>query len=180
MKINIYTIIFISILLSSCAGYLSGSFSTANYSDTNTRKIFKIIGPNTLTLKDKQIRDLISKKLITYGYSPASNEKEANIAVLYKLSIGQGSTYVSSRPDIVFGGQKVSSSTRYPRFMQIMIIDLYKSKLPDKVVMIWQGEVTSKGSSTNEIKLTENFLDILFENYGKTITDESFHKIVTW
>ena len=180
MHIRTHAILFISILLTNCAAYLTGSVSTENYSNANSNKTFKIIGPNTLSLRDKKIRDLISSKLIKYGYTPATDENEANTAVLYKLSIGQGSTYVSSSPDYVHGGQKVESSTSYPRFMQIMIIDLEKSKLPDKVVMIWQGEVTSSGSSTNVTKLTKNFLDILFENYGKTITDESFHRLVSW
>ena len=167
-------------LLTSCAAYLSGSVSTENYSDDVSNRTFTILGSGALSLKDKKIRKLISEKMIANGYKPMPNNGKANTGVLYNLSIGQGSTYVSSSPDYVWGGQKVSSSTSYPRFMQIMIIDLDKSKLPEKVVMIWQGEVTSSGSSTNEVKLTKHFLDILFENYGKTISDESFHRVVSW
>ena len=172
-------LVFISVLLAGCAG-LVGSVSTENYSNDTGNRTFEIIGPNTLSLRDKKIRGLISNKLIQYGYKPTSKDEKPNTAILYKLSIGQGATYVSSSPDYVMGGQKVESSTSYPRYMQIMIIDLQKSQLPDNVVMIWQGEVTSSGSSTNVTKLTKHFLDILFENYGKTVSDESFHRVVSW
>jgi hypothetical protein len=80
----------------------------------------------------------------------------------------------------VWGGQKVESTTTYPRFFQIVVVDLEKSKIPEKIEIIWQREVYSSGSSTNISKLAVHFVDVLFENYGSSVTNKNFFKVVEW
>jgi hypothetical protein len=113
-----------------------------------------------------------------HGYVMAASREAANVAVLYKYSIGPGRTHVSSHPDFVWGGQKTVSSTSYPRLFQLAIVDLEKSNIPEKLEIIWQGEIHSRGSTSNISKLAPYFIDILFENYDKTVTNKPFGKVI--
>jgi hypothetical protein len=56
------------------------------------------------------------------------------------------------------------------------VIDLQKSKMPEKIEVLWQGEVYSMGTSTNMFLLAPVFIEALFENYGETVTNKSFRK----
>jgi len=109
-------------------GFLTGSVSTAFYAEPQGQKEFVIFQPDSLSLRDKQISDLIAQKLVERGYVKASSQKAANTAVLFKYSVGQGTVDVTSSPDFVWGGQKVESTTRYPRFFQLVIVDLQPEK----------------------------------------------------
>lgn len=42
--------------------------------------------------------------------------------------------------------------------------------------IIWQGEIYTEGSSADMTRLAPNFSDILFENYGKTVTNQKFSR----
>ena len=165
--------------LAGCAtpGFLTGSVSTAFYAEPEGQKEFVIFQPDSLSLRDKQISDLIVQKLMERGYIKASSRKDANTAVLFRYSVGQGTVDVTSSPDFVFGGQKVESTTRFPRFFQLIIADLTKSQLPENIEIIWQGEVYSEGSTSDITRLAEHFIDILFENYGSTAKAKRFRKI---
>lgn len=176
---TILIILSLVVLLAGCAtpGFLTGSVSTAFYAEPQTQKEFVIFQPDSLSLREKQISDLIAQKLIERGYVMAPSRKEANTAVLFKYSVGQGTVAVTSRPDFVWGGQKVESTTRYPRFFQLIIVDIKKSQLPEHVEIIWQGEVYSEGSTSDITRLAEHFIEILFENYGKTVKAKRFRKI---
>lgn len=170
------------IALAGCAtpGFLTGSVSTAFYEEPQGRRTFVIFQPDSLSLRDKHISDLITQKLLEQGYVKASSSKEANTAVLFKYSVGQGTVEVSSSPDFVWGGQKVESTNRYPRFFQLIFVDLQKSQLPEHVEIIWQGELYSEGSTYDIMQLAEHFINILFENYGKTVKDKRFYKIAVF
>ena len=74
----------------------------------------------------------------------------------------------------------MESTTRYPRFFQLVIVDLQKSKLPEHVEVVWQGEVYSEGSTSDITRLAEHFINTLFENYGKTVKAKRFRKIATF
>jgi hypothetical protein len=120
----------------------------------------------------------VEVKLIERGYMKAATREKANIAVLIRYSIGQGTVDVRSSPDFVWGGQKVESTTRYPRFFQLIVVDLQKSKLPEHLEIIWQGEVYSEGSTSDMMRLAEHFINTLFDNYGKTVKGGRFRKVV--
>ena len=167
------------VALAGCAtpGFLTGSVSTAFYAEPQGQRKFVIFQPDSLSLRDKQISDLIAQKLVERGYVKASSQKDANAAVLFKYSVGQGTVDVTSSPDFVWGGQKVESTTRYPRFFQLIIVDLQKSQLPERVEVIWQGEVYSEGSTSDIMRLAEHFINTLFDNYGKTVKAKRFRKI---
>ena len=170
----------LGLLLGGCVAALNGTVSTAAYGEPPRQPLFTVISPDSLSLTERNISGLIEAKMSERGYRKAASRAAANVAVLYKYSFGSGRTHVSSSPDFVWGGQKVESTTTYPRFFEIVLVDLEKSKLPEKIEIIWQGEVYSSGSSTNISKLASHFIDLLFENYGSTVTNKSFLKVVEW
>lgn len=166
-----FVIIVIAIFLGGCA--LKGTINTANYTAPPQNPSFSVVSQNSLSLTDRGIIKLIEAKMVEKGYK-SSLDNKANVAVLYKYSVGSGATHALSSPDYVNGGQLVSSHTSYPRFFEIILVDLEKSKLPEKVEVIWQGELRSSGSSTDMTRLAPTFLDLLFENYGLTVTGKKF------
>jgi hypothetical protein len=178
MRLTLLSVI--GLLLTACVAALDGTVSTATYTEPPQQPLFIVISPNSLSLAEHNITALIEKKMSERGYKKANSRESANVAVLYKYSIGTGQIDVSSSPDFVWGGQKIESTTTYPRFFQIMVVDLKKSKIPEKIDIIWQGEVYSSGSSANISKLVIHFVDVLFENYGTTVTNKSFFKVVEW
>ena len=167
----------LGLLFASCA-HLSGKVSTAKYTEPPPQATFTVICPDSLSLAERNITALIEKKMSERGYVMAASREAANVAVLYKYSIGPGRTHVSSHPDFVWGGQKTVSSTSYPRVFILAMVDLEKSDIPEKMEIIWQGEVHSSGSMSNISKLAPHFIDILFENYETAVTNKSFHKVI--
>lgn len=175
-----YSVLVIAILLSGCAvpRYLSGSVNSQVFSTPAGKRIFVVVLPESPTLRDRQIGDQIAERLIQKGYSLALSKEEANTAILYKFSIGQGLTSMSS---ITSGGQtQIISQIDYPRFFQLTIVDVQATKQAGKPVSIWQGEVYSKGTSTDTPQLAKVFLEVLFENFENSAKEKSFHKLVVW
>lgn len=170
----------LGLLLGGCVATLDGTVSTATHGNPPQQPLFTVISPDSLSLTERNISSLIEAKMSERGYRKAASRAAASVGVLYKYSFGSGRTHVSSSPDFVMGGQKVNSTTTYPRFFEIVLVDLEKSKFPENIEMIWQGEVYSSGSSTNISKLAVHFVDVLFENYGSTVTNKNFSKVVEW
>jgi len=170
-------VLFIILLFAACAP-LIGTVSTVKYTEPPPQATFTVISLDFLSLSERNICALIEKRMSEHGYVKATSRETANVAVLYKYSIGPGRTHVSSHPDYVRGGQQVTSSTSYPRLFQLAIVDLEKSDIPEKMEIIWQGEIHSSGSSSNISKLAPYFIDILFENLEKTVTNKSFGKVM--
>jgi hypothetical protein len=160
------------------SGCVHGTVSTATYTDPPQQPLFTVFSSDLLSLTERNITALIETKMSERGYTKAGSHEAANVAVLYEYSVGPGRTHVSSSPDFVWGGQKVVSTTVYPRFFQIVVVDLERSKLPEKIEIIWHGEVYSSGSSANISKLAGYFIDELFENFGTTVTNKSFFKVI--
>src|SRR5262249_9693623 len=131
-----------------------------------------------LSLREQSIVGLIEKKMTQYGFVKAASQAVANIVVHYKYTIGPSTTEVQSSPDYVYGGKQVSSSTMYPRTFEIAIVDVKRSEASGKVEVIWHGEVYSAGASANMTRLAPLFIDVLFENYGKTVTNETFSRVL--
>lgn len=166
------------VLFAGCAAPLTGRVNSLSQMEPPHNPLFKVISPDSISLTERIIRERIEKKMAEHGYRKASPGEVPNVAVLYKYSVGSGITSVSSSPDFVMGGQKVESSSEYPRFFEIVLVDLEKSKAPADTKIIWQGEVYSSGSSTNISRLAPHFIDVLFENYGSTITNRRFTKFI--
>ena len=166
------------ILFAGCAPTLTGRVNTLSQIEPPHNPLFKVISPDSVSLTERIIREHIEKKMTEHGYRKASPEEVPNVAVLYKYSVGSGIASVSSSPDYVMGGQKVSSSSEYPRFFEIVLVDIEKSKAPADTKIIWQGEVYSSGSSTNISRLAPHFIDVLFDNYGSTVTNKRFTQFI--
>lgn len=157
---------------------ISGRVSTIVDAPPPQQLLFTVISKDSISMRERTIVGLIERKMSEHGFIKASSQEVATVAVLYEYSIGSGTTTtdVSSSPDFVWGGQKVSSEsyTRYPRTFDIAVIDTNKSKASGKVEVIWQGGLYSSGSSADMTRLAPRFIDVLFENYGKTVTNKTF------
>jgi hypothetical protein len=159
--------ILISMAAISLAGCISGTVSTVSYSDPPQPPMFIVLSPDSLSLTESIISARIEEKMSTRGYGKATSLEAANIGVRYKYSVDPGSVSVDSN------GQ---ADWEFPRHFQIVVIDLQKSKMPEKAEVLWQGQVDSTGTSTNISLLAPVFIEVLFENYGETVTNKSFRK----
>ena len=106
------------------------------------------------------------------GFHLADSADNADFAVMYSYSIGAGKTIVSSSPDFVWGGQKVDSSTTFPRYFQVSIVDVGLSRKRNQLTFSWQAEIYSSGESQNISWLADHFVPKLFENFGKTANNQ--------
>ncbi len=164
-----------AISLASCATRLDGTVSAVSYSAPPQPPTFIVISPDSLSLTERNISALIEAKMSKRGYQKANSIESANVGVMYKYSIDPSGS-ISSVPNYSTGGQ--ATYTTYPRHFMIGVIDLQKSKVPERIEFLWQGELYSAGTSRNISLLAPYFIDVLFENYGTTVSNKSFSKIV--
>jgi len=168
-------IVFAILSSTACApGIISGRISTATYQSYPTNATFFVVSSDRLTLTEKNLQNFIAREMEKLGFKRSTESNNADLAVVYSYSIGAGSTSVSSSPDFVWGGQKVESSTKYPRYFSVGIIDRGKTINSKEPVFIWQGEIYSSGSSSNIAWLAESFVPELFKWYGKDVTNKIF------
>lgn len=153
--------------------HIEGSVSTAKYRDPLEGVGFSIVGSKEIGLTDKYVQDLIVVQMKAKGFRHVDDISKAEVVVLYSYWIGSGR--VSSRPDFVWGGQKVSSSSI--RQFEIAIIDAKRSVETQKLEIIWQGEVYSEGSSQDIKWLAKYFVEELFKNLNRTVTDQHFRRV---
>lgn len=163
--------------LAGCATRLDGTVSTVSFSAPPQPPLFIVISSDSLSLTERNISALIEAKMSTRGYQKANSIESANVGVMYKYSIDPTGS-ISSVPDYSTGGQ--TTYTTYPRHFMLGVIDLQKSKLPEKIEFLWQGELYSAGTSRNISLLAPHFIDVLFENYGTTVSNKRFSKVVDW
>lgn len=176
-SMRLISLLVLGFVLAGC-GALSGRVSTLSHMESPKNPLFKVDSSDSISLTERIIREYIEKKMEEHGYKRPSSGEAPNVGVFYKYSVGSGVTSVSSSPDFVWGGQRVESASEYPRFFQIVLIDLEKTKAPETIKIIWQGEIYSSGSSTNISRLAPHFIDVLFENYGSTVTNKRFSKFI--
>jgi hypothetical protein len=172
--------IFISmaaISLASCATRLEGTVSAISYSGPPHPPMFIVVSPDSLSLTERHISALIEAKMSKRGYQKATSMESANVGVVYKYSIDPNGS-ISSVSNYPQEGQ--TTYTTYPRHFMIGVIDIRKSKVPEKVEFLWQGELYSAGTSRNISLLAPHFIDVLFENYGTTVSNKRFSKVVDW
>lgn len=162
------------LILTGCVpAMISGRINTATYNQLPAKASFTVLA-RQLSLTDRKIASLIDDKLTALGYQKADSASDATLAVLFRYSVDSGNTRVSSSPDFVFGGQRVASHVQYARFFEIVIIDLQKSDVPNKLEITWQGELRISGSGNDMSRLAPVFIDAIFESYGKSVTDQRF------
>ena len=161
------------------SGCVYGTVSTATYTNPPQQPLFTVYSLDPLSLTERNIVALIETKMSEQGYEKAVLPLVANVGVYYEYSVGLGRTHVSSSPDFVWGGQKVVSTTVYPRFFRIVVVDIERSRFREKKIeIIWHGELYSSGSSVNISKLSRYFIDELFKNFGTTVTNKNFSRAI--
>jgi hypothetical protein len=147
--------------------------SSISYGDPPQPPLFFIVLKDSISVTDRNIIGIIEARLTEIGYQKATSFEGANVGVLFSYSIDpNGSIY--SEPDYAVGGH--NTYTAFPRHFQLAVIDLKKSKVPDKVELLWQGEIYSAGRSRNIGLVAPYFIEVLFENYGKTVSNQTFIK----
>ena len=159
--------ILISMAAISLASCVRGTVSAVSYSDPPQPPMFIVLSSDSPSRTERIISARIEDKMSARGYRQATSLEAANIGVRYKYSVDPGNVSVDSN------GQ---ADWEFPRHFQIAVIDLQKSKMPEKIEVLWQGEVYSMGTSTNMFLLAPVFIEALFENYGETVTNKSFRK----
>lgn len=168
-------LLFISLSLVSC---VVGRVSTASYSAIPLGATFIVLEPTKFSLTEKKIQENISEQMKLNGFKKVADKNTADIIVNYSYSIGAGvtKTSVSSSPNLVTGGTNVrsSSSTSYPRYFQITLIDKQSTLSFEKIKIFWQGEVYSSGTSSNISRVSKEFIAEIFNNLGKTIDNKRF------
>jgi|CXWL01.1.fsa_nt_gi hypothetical protein len=162
-----------AISLASCAALVDGTVSAVSYSAPPQPPMFFVISPDSLSLTERNISALIEAKMSEKGYQKANSIESANVGVLYKYSVDPSGS--------VWGGQDGQAIyTIFPRHFMIGVIDLQKSKVPEKIEFLWQGELYSAGTSRNISLLAPYFIDVLFESYGTTVSNKKFSKVTDW
>jgi hypothetical protein len=151
---------------------ITGRISAATYQPLPNGGSFAVLSSGAPTLTERHIQELIKNEMKSRGFNLVDSPAGADFAVMYSYSIGAGKTVVSSSPDFVWGGQKVDSSTSYPRYFQVSIIDVASSREKNQLIFTWQSEIYSSGSSQNISWLADHFVPKLFETFGKTINNE--------
>jgi len=154
-------------------GCVAGRVNTFSNYEIPPKASFAIIGSEMPTPTERNIQKLISDEMVKRGYVPAINTNKADLAITYNYSIGEGQTVISSKQDS-YGRNKITSETEYPRYFIINLIDIKKSDQAKKIVIIWQGEVYSSGGSSNINRVAGAFVEAIFEQFGKSVTNERF------
>jgi hypothetical protein len=154
-------------------GCVMGRIDTASYAKPPDNSSFTVISPDSASSTDRKIAALIETKMQEKGFRKAASVSDANIGVLFNYKVGSGMTNVSgyyAQPDTGYAG----TDTSYPRYFQIVVVNLATSKLPEKMEKIWQGELRSKGNSDDISSLAPDFIDALLKYYGATVTNQRF------
>jgi hypothetical protein len=157
---------------------LRGRVSTVSYRAVPEQSTFTVHSQNTIRLTDRNIVRLIEQKLTERGYRKVDSMGGADIVAIYAYDVGQGTTRISSQPDLVFGGHAISSDTAYPRSFEIALIDFKNSPDPKKPEIVWQAELRSSGSVSDMSRLAADFIDVIFEHYGATVDNKLFFKVL--
>ena len=154
---------------------ISGRLSTIPHRQLPQGATFSVLMPSdTPSVTEATIARSVAQCMESSGYRKSDTPKSADLAVAYSFSVGAGEQVVTSSPDFVTGGHSISSMTVYPRLFQITIIDFKTSQLPDRVDVIWQGEVFSKGSSVDMAEVGPYFIQQICSNLGLEVTNKWF------
>lgn len=146
--------------------------------------MFIVISPDSLSFERHilHISALIEAEMSKRGYQKATSLETANIGVLYKYSINPIGS-VSSVPDSAVGGHATSLPfwlySPYPQYFhifQITVIDLQKSKTPETIEILWQGELHSARTTSGMSDMAQYFIEALFDNYGTTVSNRRYSK----
>lgn len=161
-----------ALLLSGCTT-IGGTVSAIFYAEPPQPPLFFVIAQDSFSVTERNISALIEAKMSEKGYQKSPSFEAANVGVFYKYSIDSSGS-IHSVPDYAAGGHQ--TYTTFPRTFQISVIDLQKSKIPEKIEFLWQGELYSAGSSRNISQLAPYFIEVLFENYGRSVSNKNFSK----
>jgi len=136
---------------------LEGVISATSYSGIPQPVLF-YVSSNSSSGTDDKIRALIEAKMIDKGFQKASAIEAANVGVTYKYLINQ-----YGEPDYSVW------------HFQVDLLDL-RQRIPDKIELFWQGEIYSASTSRDIGLVAPYFVDVVFENYDRTVPKKNFSR----
>ena len=161
-------------------GIITGRVSSAAYQEIPLEKTFYIIESEKQTLTETNIQSLLERELESRGLHRIYSFNDADYLVEYRYSVGEDATSnnagypVEHKRSVVEGA---TSTTNYPRYFQVSVIDVPTSNREKKLVYSWQAEAYSSGYGKEISTLTESVVPEMFEHYGQTVNNEPFRKI---
>ncbi len=121
-------------------------------------------------LAEQSIRTSIDAKLRARGLVPAADGSKPTYEV--RCTIHLGNPKVVSSPDFVVGGHSVS--TVFPRFFEIIVLDVSAGAETGQPIPVWQAELFSEGGGTDLGYLAPYFIEEAFQQWGKTASNVKF------
>jgi len=176
-RLNNWVGCFLLLLMASNAfgAKIKGRVSTGQFQKFPTGiKYFILVSNESLSLTENNIQKDIASHIEEKGFVQAIDRGDADLIVLYSYSVGDSSTVVSGYSNIVTGGTDVYSTVVRPRYFEVSILDGKKSQLPEKPVILWQGEIYSQGRSADISLLAPHFIDQIFLHFGETVSNLKF------
>ena len=173
-------IILVVLILAACAApkKYTGYVSSKAYADVEPNASFAIVSPNSGSMAEVEVEKLITEAMTARGLTRAIDIETADIAVIYSISTesgrGGGNTTAQSFQD----GERVQPPVQHNRRMQVLLYKVSDFDDVDGATIVWQAEISGVNSSTDDINMGEFFVGTLFENFGKTKSKDSFHRIV--
>jgi hypothetical protein len=145
-----------SLFLHGCTS-LEGIVSAQSHSGIPQPVLFYVSSDSSSRTDDK-ITALIEAKMVDKGFQKASAMGAANVGVTYKYSINQ-----YAEPDYSVW------------HFQVDVLDL-RQRIPDNIELFWQGEIYSAGTSRDIGLIAPYFIDVLFENFDRTVPRKNFSR----
>ena len=169
----LFVLVFLVITLSGCVGHVKSSVVSFHKmpDDVNTEK-FSVVPSEDQgdSIEFSTYSTLLSDKLTEYGWVETTVE-DADFLVTLRYSIGDGRDSSRTVPNYNSGITTVYNSTSYSRTVIVEVIstDVSDSGVQEK---IYEGRVTSRGSSSEIAVVMPTFIEALFKNFpgksGKT------------
>jgi len=156
----------------------TGYVSSTAYTDVEPNASFAIVSPNSGSMAEVEVENLITKAMTAQGLSRATDIETADIALVYSMSNSSGRGISNATAQSVRDGAQVKSPVQYNRHMQVLLYKVRDFDGDDGATIVWQAEISGVDSSADDINADEFFVSTLFENFGKTKLKDSFHRIV--
>ena len=174
------TIILAVAILAACAApkKYTGYVSSKAYADVEPNASFAIVSPNSGSMAEVEVENLITEAMTARGFTRAADIDTADIAVIYSISTDSGRGSGNSTAQSGRDGEQVGSPAQHNRHMQVLLYKVSDFDDFDGATIVWQAEITGVDSSTDDVQTGEFFVGTLFENFGKTKSKDSFHRIV--
>lgn len=162
------------VLVSGCVPALvSGRYQTIAHSDIPRGTSFSVVAAAGNSVWSQRVEKEIGSAMKELGFRYVEDVTEADIAVAYLYQVGPGRTIVSSSPDMVHGGQEITSSTDFKSWLGVTVLDVEKSLSKGSPEILWEGQAgisarTSLSPTLAGGGMIDNLVGRVFARFGVT------------